>query len=891
MKQYLLPLTAVFFTATSNPMTLCNNADFEQPRVPAEAGAELWTPPAEAGWLFSGTSGLINTTAPGWSGPHAEDGTQAALLHGADARVAQSLNGLAPGTVYHLRWSETALNTTQAVTASVALVGCNGSAPQDFTLRTLAHQNSWLRKELVFTAREPSYTLTFAAPPDATNASVLIDRVRLWAEPPAPPANFPRFIVPGCDSYMDALRSLFFLHYTSCRILATFSMHWIAEAALWPALDDWNGFSHRAWSRQEIITRDISPEGYVSCHQHIGLGHPQGWPFPLWLQGPGAGWHFATHGIPWFAPVNVSDATVATNGVSSLAYSPDNGWHLRIDSSYATIEFPAFASPVIVASYFIIDWLATATPSGAQCFLEWRSHAYPEFSPERRVPVELTDDLPRNIQQWLPLCGHPAWRTNDVLTGVRLVFENAVGTDIHFYYLASAVDTRHNYNGALYIDACHSYATWCGDVPFLHSELPRMRHAMQFMLNEFRVAEHGCVYTPWLGHDGSSGIYYDEHGNKHIRHGYGIGNNYWDLLPFGGRDPFATLYLYGALNKLAELEDAAAAHPDWHIAPPPPELAPARLRALAQLLATANTQFWNHATGRFAPVDLSGVMHDYGFTFLNCEAAYYGYASPAQAESIMQWLEGSRSVDGDTSTGSDIYHWEFGPRATTRRNIDYYNYPWCNPESIPFGGQVQDGGAVLGFTYHDLMLRLRTRGPDNAWQRLREILNWFIRVQAEGGYREYYYGSTVETRGTLQGGGTAGGLGLDCEFFESILVPQIMLYGFMGVQPRMDGLAIAPRLPSSWPSLTITDIRFHDTTLDVTATTNSIRADIKAGNAAFHLFLPSGTWRVTYVLPDGTASAPLTVTIDQTQPSVPMRRDNSRAIVITPESASSRLTP
>lgn len=526
MKQYLLPLTALFFTATSNAMTLCNNADFEQPRVPTEAGAEPWTPPAEAGWFFSGTAGLVNTTAPAWAGPRADDGTQAALLRGADARLSQSLNGFVPGAGYHLRWSEATLGTSLAAATAVSLRTSSDTDPLNLTPRTLARHDGWLRKELVFTAAAPSYTLTFAPLPEAADAPVLIDRVRLWAELPAPPAVFPRFIVPGCDAHMDALRNLFFLHDISGRILATFSMHWMTEAALWPALEMCNGFSQRAWSRQQITTRDISPEGYVSCHQHIGLGHPEGWPFPLWLQGPGIGWHFATHGIPWFAPVNASDATVTTNGVSSLAYSPENGWHFRVDRSYATIEFPAFASPVIVASYFIIDWLATATPSGAQCFLEWRSLAYPEFSPERRVPVELTDRFPRNLQQWIPLCNHPAWQTNDTLTGLRLVFEHAAGTDIQFFYLASAVDTRHNYNGALYIDACHSYATWCGDVAFLQSELPRMRHAMRYMLDEFRVAEHGCVYTPWLGHDGSSGLVYDEHGNKHIRHGYGIGNNY-----------------------------------------------------------------------------------------------------------------------------------------------------------------------------------------------------------------------------------------------------------------------------------------------------------------------------------------------------------------------------
>ena len=32
-------------------------------------------------------------------------------------------------------------------------------------------------------------------------------------------------------------------------------------------------------------------------------------------------------------------------------------------------------------------------------------------------------------------------------------------------------------------------------------------------------------------------------------------------------------------------------------------------------------------------------------------------------------------------------------------------------------------------------------------------------------------------------GNVAGGLGVDTEFFESILVPNVMLHGFLGLQP------------------------------------------------------------------------------------------------------------
>ena len=213
-------------------------------------------------------------------------------------------------------------------------------------------------------------------------------------------------------------------------------------------------------------------------------------------------------------------------------------------------------------------------------------------------------------------------------------------------------------------------------------------------------------------------------------------------------------------------------------------------------------------------------MHDYGFTFLNNEAIYYGFVTPDQASSIRDWISGRRIVEGDTSTGADIYHWRFGPRSTTRRNIDYYYWGWSNPESIPWGYQVQDGGAVLGFSYHDLMARLKVSGADDAWARLKEILTWFDETQAAGGYRAYY---KDPSRGTMQGGNVPGGLGLDKEFFESVLVPQVMIYGFLGLRPSAEGLRLDPKLPRDWPELTITRIHLHERVLDITVRGRTVR--------------------------------------------------------------------
>jgi trehalose/maltose hydrolase-like predicted phosphorylase len=96
----------------------------------------------------------------------------------------------------------------------------------------------------------------------------------------------------------------------------------------------------------------------------------------------------------------------------------------------------------------------------------------------------------------------------------------------------------------------------------------------------------------------------------------------------------------------------------------------------------------------------------------------------------------------------------------------------------------------------------------------------------------------------LQGGNVPGGLGLDREFFESILVPQVMLYGFLGFRPTADGCEIAPRLPGEWPSLGITRIHLHDHVLDVQVQERTIHVtDHNPAGSALQIKVPSD-WRL-----------------------------------------------
>jgi len=574
-----------------------------------------------------------------------------------------------------------------------------------------------------------------------------------------------------------------------------------------------------------------------------------------------------------------SDSGWTKTGASTVKIDRTNGWELNLSSANAEIITPVMSVKNMVAPFIRLEWSTTGLGASAQPYLEWSTTAYPfTFDSSHRVYFEPITSADGAVYTMIPLYQHSLWNVNDTLRGLKINFGNSASATVNVRSLITSVDSRHNGNNTIYTDACNSLINWTGNNYFIADNINKIRLAVAYAIDEFEVHSNKCVFTPWIGHDGRSGIEYNP--GKTIYKGRGIGNGYWDLLPFGGKDTLATIYLYNALNELAELEEQIANHPEWKISGSENKFSSEELKSLAQELKNNSTQFWNQITERFvAAIDINGVAYDYGLTFLSCEAVHYGFANEYQSRKIAEWLNGKRVVAGDTSQTNDIYHWEFGPRSTTLRNIDYYGYAWTHPENIPFGGQVQDGGSVLGFTYHDLMTRLKTYGADNTWQRLAEILDWFARVQAEGGYREYYYDSTVYTRGTLQGGGTAGGLGMDVEFFESVLVPQIMIRGFLGFDPKIDGFAINPKLPSVWPSLTINRIRLNDTILSISATNeNYIFVSIEGGNDDLTIYPPYDRWEIKYFDSSSNMINNFTTFINDNNEGIPLRSGESQMV-------------
>jgi hypothetical protein len=677
----------------------------------------------------------------------------------------------------------------------------------------------------------------------------------------APPADFTRFEIPSDPQTADTLNRFLWYHFAKRggNGLVLFNLEYLNVADDWlnAAIAPGTNQTIQAVHRQQLLDIRQDRDGYVETHQHFSHAHDGGWPFPLWTQGgwgrvnPAgftAGWHFQPlEAVPGW----VGDALRSPTGPGPKWYGTgaveawmlgnaqsrgieNNRWVIESTGEspvLANVPFPAIIDAA-QAPFLQIRWKRSGTPPpGVLPYVSWRNdtddsmslgHRF-YFAPEK---TSLSGEFFHSI---LPMHTHPKWAGKIRDLGFDLA-PGESGVRLEIDSIFTAYDTRHTINNPIFVLAHYHCFGWTGDFDLLRENMNRLRRAVRHMDTEMGGMEHGFIRVPWVGHDGRPGWINLPEGGKEVHGGQGIGSNYWDIMPFGGDDFYATYQYYAALLAMADLEDAVRARPEWGVPLGAEALDPAALRAqAARVKETANRIFWNEEKGRFvACIDRDGTAHDYGFTFLNLDAIWYGIASEEHARAIMDWISGRRVVAGDTSTGADIYRWRFGPRATTLRNVAWYGQGWTHPERLKFGDQVQDGGAVLGFTFYDLWARLQVYGPEDAWQRLLEIVAWEQEVQAAGGYRAYYADGSQGT--TLQGCGKPGGIGIDCEFYESSLLPAILTYGFLGLWPSPTGLRLAPKLPAGVPEITVRNLRYQGSVMDITATPGAIDVDLVSWN-------------------------------------------------------------
>ena len=431
-------------------------------------------------------------------------------------------------------------------------------------------------------------------------------------------------------------------------------------------------------------------------------------------------------------------------------------------------------------------------------------------------------------------------RTNDVcdvngsdpdavITSMTLVIPAAQGKNLNGVtvlvdFLRSDYDDRCVQNNAIYLNAAAEYYRYTGDDDFLESILVRCRRIFQFYLT-YCGGESGLIHQDnFVGHDGIPAS------------GHGISSGYFDIIALPSVDFYFNVYFYKAVQSMEYLERMAAAAditvgeasvltPDMQGTETYDQTAES-LAALAETCkAEISDYFWSEEKGRFVEgyVDWEATGHlngssnlgmyddvtasdtiDYGFLAFNLEAVACGLADEEQEQAIMDWLTGEQTVSGDTSTGEDIYYFECVPRFSAVENRHQYSSDaWTAPG---FGQQVQDGGSCMWITYYDLMSRAGVLGADDLYARTKEIQTWYEKVKAAYDrrypeddnptqfYRAYY---STQLAITLQGGGQAGGLGLDSEFLENAIVYSAFPKAILGMDSdEYNNISFTPSLPS-----------------------------------------------------------------------------------------------
>jgi hypothetical protein len=486
------------------------------------------------------------------------------------------------------------------------------------------------------------------------------------------------------------------------------------------------------------------------------------------------------------------------------------------------------------------DTAQTSTKSGSMLHSGWRlsvlprrdsvPEAFPRFA---FADTKLTEDtnrfwwdraftypspaLPAAWFEWMAIIR--AWNGGMVTLGEMKQLETYPITSEGYVHTWNAdvgwplrprpdTDTRHADTNARFILACWHYWRWTGDDTFLKRQADRLHRAMRYQLEVLHGSD-GLIVT----------VSKDVQGRHKDQ-----GDNYWDILPFGHLDAYANTAFYASLEAMAEMEPKLGGTPLANYEA-------LRKRSHQRYDAT----FWDEEKGRYIGcVDRDGKHHDYGFTFVNLEALYYGLGDATKAHRIYHWLETEPTSSGQADTYSRFV---FAPRATTIHNpiwdektaSDPQNPPWWVSwwKGRPFEEQCQDGGAILYLSFFDLAVRARYFGADNAWKRWNEILTRYRLLDRLSGGSPLYTGEISQQE-------DAGQVGVDYPFPESGLVPCYLLYSVVGVEATATGLRVTPHLPQSLPWAEVKHVVWRDNVLTIRITSKTV--DVTGKDRKGHAF-------------------------------------------------------
>ncbi|MFA6174112.1 MAG: hypothetical protein WC701_10585 [Kiritimatiellales bacterium] len=395
--------------------------------------------------------------------------------------------------------------------------------------------------------------------------------------------------------------------------------------------------------------------------------------------------------------------------------------------------------------------------------------------------------------------------------------------------------TRHYDIAPIYISAVSYYVLMTRDLAFLDRKDPKTGEPIR---SKIRRAMR--MLTDDLG--GASGLITlkdpELQGTSDSK-----SSNYWDSWVFGHQDADMNAHYYEAVGYYADLLEALGDNAEA-----------ARFRTLrATIKDEFNKAFWDDAKGRYIGwIDKNGKRVDFGFVFVNLKALAVGLATSERAGKVMDWIDGRRTVAGDTATGADIYHYKFSPRLTTlaaESGKDNYFKLFFGGDTntvgkggaASWGLSAQNGGTIFFISYYDLHARQQTLGTDSAIKRMDVILD----EAKKDDLRRM-------PKNPVIGVGTP--VGIIREFPESGLVPFYFVDGVMGLKPAPEGLRIAPAFPKEWKQATIRDFYFAGKPWTITAdcAVDKPQKEID-GDGRTHLIVPAG--KNFLLAPDGTLTA------------------------------------
>ena len=632
----------------------------------------------------------------------------------------------------------------------------------------------------------------------------------------------------------------------------------------------------------------------------VAGGNPFCWPFPLYnkSQGNSIGWEFNNSANEdWYVQ---NGGQITYNGFANVSFSGEKDEPLIVKTkdfpllytkTYSTEHCPIIELDMRLNNLYLFGmesnvedvYIIWKTEKGGETWYEVPLSTWAVTTPEQTAYTA--------VRTWLPMYLNENWNgQNLTAVGVKVQPKDGKALDVEFRLnnFQLNYDTRQSFPTSQYIMAFGEYASTSRDLEFLQNNLARLRQAIMWEL-ECLKGKQGMLDISYLqGHDGIPG-----------QVGHGISDCYYDITPSPAINFWSNINFYNALKTVIAVEKMAAAygitdttanirHPynveeriQWTYSVADLERILSNLKANIEKPYVDGDYdwsekggFWDAKTGRFIQgFTAEGVKLDYGYLHYNLEAVSYGIGTDAQVKSIMDWVSGDRIVEGDTSTGDDIYIFEFAPRYSTVDNKK--DYLWAYQKGgegrLRFGDSVNDGGAVITWSYHDLVARVQERGVEDAFGRLKEINAWYDKVASYGGeginfYREYYDRQDVVT---VQGSGNEGGAGLDSEFLEASLMYAAIPYGFFGFDAtEANTIGFTHNLPDALTYWQINHMEVGSLKFSVKMTKNSftiLNAKGSVGDTKLKLTFDKGT----QVLIDGKATTDYVVKNDKIIVTVP----------------------